>query len=48
MVGPIEEAAKILGVAWLLRRSTSRFQMDGVIYGAAAGMGFAAFESVIY
>ena len=47
-IAVIEELAKLLGVAWLLRRSASRFQMDGVVYGAAAGMGFAAFETVIY
>ena len=48
LVGVIEEAAKVVGVTWLLRRSTSRFQMDGVVYGAAAGMGFAAFENILY
>ena len=38
----------MLGVAWLLFRSRNRFQMDGVVHGAAAGMGFAAFENLIY
>lgn len=47
-IAVIEELAKVLGVAWLLGRSSSRFQMDGVVYGAAAGMGFAAFETVLY
>ena len=48
LVGVIEETAKVVGVVWLLRRATARFQMDGVIYGAAAGMGFAAFETALY
>lgn len=48
LIGVIEEFAKVLGVAWLLGRSSSRFQMDGVVYGAAAGMGFAAFETILY
>lgn len=48
LVGIIEEGAKVLGVVWLLGRSRSRFQMDGVVYGAAAGMGFAAFENMLY
>lgn len=48
LVGVIEEFAKVLGVVWLLGRSSSRFRMDGVVYGAAAGMGFAAFETILY
>src|SRR5262249_17991455 len=35
-------------VLWLLRRRSSRFQMDGLVFGAAAGMGFAAFETIVY
>ena len=48
LVGLIEETAKVLSVVWLLGRSSARFRMDGVVYGAAAGMGFAAFETVLY
>lgn len=48
LVAVIEEVAKVLGVAWLFRRASARFRMDGVVYGAAAGMGFAAFETVVY
>jgi RsiW-degrading membrane proteinase PrsW (M82 family) len=44
----IEEPAKVLGVAWLLGRPALRFRMDGVIFGAAAGMGFAAIETGLY
>jgi protease PrsW len=47
-VAVIEELAKIVGVLWLLRRRALRFRMDGIIYGAAAGMGFAALESALY
>ena len=43
-----EELIKLLGVAWLLRRSSARFRMDGVVFGAAAGMGFAAFETLLF
>jgi hypothetical protein len=38
----------MLGVVWLLRRTPLRFRMDGVIFGAAAGMGFAAIEIGLY
>jgi CRP-like cAMP-binding protein/RsiW-degrading membrane proteinase PrsW (M82 family) len=48
LVALCEEAAKLSGMLWLVRRRAIRFQMDGVIFGAAAGMGFAAFESVLY
>lgn len=48
LVAIIEETAKVLGAIWLLGRWSSRFEMDGVVYGAAAGMGFAAFETVLY
>jgi RsiW-degrading membrane proteinase PrsW (M82 family) len=44
----VEEPAKVLIIVWLLRRPEMRFQMDGVIFGAAAGMGFSAFESLNY
>lgn len=48
VVALIEELAKLLGVAWLLWRPSARFRMDGIIYGAAAGMGFAAVENLLY
>jgi len=48
LVAAIEEPAKVLGVVWLLRRPALRFRMDGVIFGAAAGMGFAAIETGMY
>jgi len=48
LIASIEEPAKLLGVVWLLRLSALRFRMDGVIFGAAAGMGFAALETSLY
>jgi protease PrsW len=49
-VGFIEEFAKLLGVVWLFRRAKSylSFEMDGIILGAAAGMGFAMLEDIGY
>lgn len=50
LTGLIEEFAKALAVLWLLRRSHRylMFEMDGIILGAAAGMGFAALEDMLY
>jgi RsiW-degrading membrane proteinase PrsW (M82 family) len=50
LTGLIEEFAKATGVFWLLRRRHAdlQFSMDGIIAGAAAGMGFAAFEDMLY
>lgn len=44
-VGLIEEFVKILGVLIIARRWRHDQEMDGLILGAAAGMGFAALES---
>jgi protease PrsW len=44
----IEEPVKVLAVFWMLRRRTDRFRMDGLVFGAAAGMGFAAFETLLF
>jgi len=48
VVGLIEEFAKILGVFIIARRLRHDSEMDGLILGAAAGMGFAALESMGY
>lgn len=48
LIASIEEPAKLLGVVWLLGIPALRFRMDGVIFGAAAGMGFAAIETLLY
>jgi len=50
VTGLIEEFCKAAALFWLLfkRHRFLRFEMDGIILGAAAGMGFAAFEDMIY
>jgi len=48
IVGFIEELAKIIGVVIIARRRRYNSYKDGIILGAAAGMGFAAFESTGY
>jgi len=48
VVGLIEEFSKILGVLVIARRRRHDSEMDGLILGAAAGMGFASFESLGY
>jgi protease PrsW len=47
-VGFIEEFVKILGVLMIARRWQHDQEMDGLVLGAAAGMGFAALESTGY
>ncbi len=44
-IGLIEEFAKILGVMVIARHLRHDSEMDGLILGAASGMGFAALES---
>ena len=48
VVGLIEEFAKIIGVILIAGRQREHLAADGIILGAAAGMGFAAFESTGY
>src|SRR5438270_1056962 len=47
-VGLIEEGVKILAVIFLARHMRRATTMDGLLLGAAVGMGFAAFESTGY
>jgi len=47
-VGLIEELVKILGVLVVARRLRHDSELDGLLLGAAAGMGFAALESTGY
>jgi RsiW-degrading membrane proteinase PrsW (M82 family) len=47
-VGLIEELAKILGVLVVARHHRHDAEIDGIILGGAAGMGFAALESSGY
>jgi RsiW-degrading membrane proteinase PrsW (M82 family) len=48
VIGLIEEFVKIWGVLLIARRLRHDSELDGIILGAAAGMGFAAFESMGY
>ncbi len=48
VIGLVEEFAKILGVYIIARRWKHDAEMDGLILGAATGMGFAALESTGY
>jgi protease PrsW len=48
LTGFTEEGVKILLVILIVRQTRFRFELDGVIFGAAAGMGFAAFENAGY
>jgi protease PrsW len=48
VVGLIEEFAKILGVLVIIRHRRHDAELDGLILGAAAGMGFASMESSGY
>jgi RsiW-degrading membrane proteinase PrsW (M82 family) len=43
-----EELAKPLGVLWLIRRHEFSDELHGLVLGGAAGMGFAALETMGY
>jgi RsiW-degrading membrane proteinase PrsW (M82 family) len=49
IVGPVEESVKLLAV-WLYPYRDRRFDsvIDGAVYGAVAGLGFASIENVLY
>lgn len=48
LIALVEETAKVVSVAWFLRDRRLRSELDGLILGAAAGMGFAALETAGY
>lgn len=49
IVGPIEETVKWLAVrVYAYRTDAFRTVVDGVVYGAMAGVGFAAIENLLY
>jgi len=48
LVSLIEEGAKLLVCIAFVRKKQMSYLMDAVVFGAAAGMGFAAVESMIY
>ena len=47
-VGLIEEAAKLVLPIFLFLRGRFRSEMDGILFGVAAGMGFASLETMGY
>jgi RsiW-degrading membrane proteinase PrsW (M82 family) len=49
VVGPIEETVKLLAV-WLFAYHSDHFDavIDGAVYGAMAGLGFATIENALY
>ena len=46
--GPIEEPAKVLAVALVARGVKYKYKLNGLLFGAAVGVGFAVFESMGY
>jgi len=48
LIGISEETAKVVGVLWFLRNRKARSELDGLVLGAAVGMGFAALETAGY
>jgi protease PrsW len=48
IVGLIEELTKLIGVLLIAKHGKKHSQMDGILLGSAAGMGFAALESIGY
>jgi len=49
VVGPIEEFVKWLAIrVYAARTDAFRTVVDGAVYGAAAGLGFAAIENLVY
>jgi RsiW-degrading membrane proteinase PrsW (M82 family) len=48
LIALCEESAKVISIVWFLRDRRLRSELDGLILGAAAGMGFAALETAGY
>lgn len=48
VAGLVEEPSKALAVRWPFRAGQMDGIMDGLVYGAAAGLGFAATENFMY
>jgi RsiW-degrading membrane proteinase PrsW (M82 family) len=49
VVGPVEESVKWLAIrVYAYRNNAFQTVVDGVVYGAAAGVGFAAIENLLY
>lgn len=48
LTGFVEELAKVLALLWIARDRRYVWQMNGLLFGAAVGAGFAGFESAGY
>ncbi|PSP84765.1 PrsW family intramembrane metalloprotease [Halobacteriales archaeon QS_1_68_17] len=49
VVGPVEESVKLLAVRlWAFRDARFDAVIDGAVYGAVAGLGFATIENALY
>jgi RsiW-degrading membrane proteinase PrsW (M82 family) len=48
LAGPLEESAKVLAMVAVASAAKYRYKLNGLLVGAAVGMGFAAFESAGY
>ncbi|MCC7014612.1 MAG: PrsW family intramembrane metalloprotease [Planctomycetes bacterium] len=48
LTGLVEESAKLLPLLWIARDRRYTWQMNGLLFGAAVGAGFAGFESAGY
>jgi protease PrsW len=46
--GPIEETAKLLAVVLVVRSTRYKYILNGILFGATVGAGFAAFETSGY
>ena len=46
--GPMEETAKVLAMVVVARTAKYKYKLNGLLVGAAVGVGFAAFESMGY
>ena len=46
--GPMEETAKVLAMVAVARAAKYKYKLNGLLVGAAVGVGFAAFESMGY
>ena len=46
--GPMEETAKVLAMVFVARAAKYKYKLNGLLVGAAVGVGFAAFESMGY
>jgi RsiW-degrading membrane proteinase PrsW (M82 family) len=48
LAGLVEEPGKLLAVLWIGNQVRYRYTLNGLLFGAAVGAGFAAFESAGY